>query len=279
MNEYIIETKNLVYKYSDGTKALNGISMGIKKGKKTAIIGPNGAGKTTLFLHFNGIYKPSSGKVFFNSKELKYGKKEIANLRSNVGIVFQDPNTQLFSASVYQELSFGPLNMGLSREEVKYRIEKTMAELDIEELKEKPTHFLSGGEKKKVSIASILVMDPEVIVFDEPLANVDPRGTSDILNMLNALNKDGKTIIIATHDMNSIYGWADEIIIIKNGNVFKNGKPEYIFGDLSLLKDAKLEIPWIVTVYNEIIKNKPEIEKEYSLPRNKEELFKIIKDL
>lgn len=278
-NTKLLEVNNLEYKYSDGTQALRGIDMAIEKGKKIAVIGSNGTGKTTLFLHLNGIYKPSSGSIFFNGKRIKYNKKELAKLRSNVGIVFQDPNNQLFSASVYQEISFGPLNMGLSTNETKLRVEKTMKNLNIEKLRDKPTHFLSGGEKKKVAIASVLSMDPEVVIFDEPFASLDPQSTLDIMDIFNSINDEGKTIIISTHDVNSIYSWADYVYVMDNGKIIKSGEAQEIFNNDLLIKKTSLEKPWVLEVFQEIIKVRPELKRKNAIPKTKEELFNILAEL
>jgi cobalt/nickel transport system ATP-binding protein len=272
----IIEAVDLHYKYPDNTHAIKGLSIRVEKGKKIGIVGPNGAGKTTLFLHLNGVYKPFSGKIFFEGKEIKYNKREMIRLRSKVGIVFQDSNVQLFSSSVFQEISFGPMNLGLSEDEVKARVEKVIDQLDIRNLRDRPTHFLSGGEKKKVSIAAILSMEPEVIILDEPLANLDPKSAKDIMGILEGLNEDGKTIIISTHDVNSIYSWADYIYIINDGKILKEGKPQEIFEDTKVLKSANLQKPWIVDVFEQIIKSNPEIKEQYPLPRSKKELFEML---
>ncbi len=279
MSKPVLETKNLEYKYSDGTHALKGIDLVIEKGKKIAIIGPNGAGKTTLFLHFNGIYKPSLGDVFFNGEKIKYNKKEISKIRSSIGIVFQDPNTQLFSASVYQEISFGPLNMGLSTEEVKLRVKNTMKNLNIENLRDKPTHFLSGGEKKKVAIASILSMEPEVVIFDEPFANLDPKSVSNTIEIFNKISSQGKTVIISTHDVNSIYSWADYVCVINEGRIIKFGQPQDVFKDDLLITESNLEKPWILEVFQQLVENRPEIKEKKSVPKTKKELFDILRDL
>jgi len=144
-----LQTKDLVYTYPDGTQALKNLSISFERGKKIAIIGANGAGKTTLFLTLNGVYKPTGGQVFFNGQQITFSKKELMDLRRKIGIVFQDSNSQLFSANVFQEVSFGPMNLGLPKEVVKERVESALEKASITNLKNKPTHFLSGGQKKK----------------------------------------------------------------------------------------------------------------------------------
>lgn len=277
MTNTIIETKNIHYKYSDGTYAIKGISLSIDKGRKIGIVGPNGAGKTTLFLILNGIYKPYSGEIFYNGEKLKYNSKNMKRLRSKIGIVFQDPNTQLFSSSVTEEISFGPLNQGLSEDKVLKRVNNIISKMNLDNVKDKPTHFLSGGEKKRVAIASILAMDPDIIIFDEPLANVDPKSAKEIMNILDDLNKQGKTIIISTHNVNNIYQWSDYVFMMKEGEIVEEGIPTKIFQNKEILEHCNLEKPWILEAYYEITKNNPELMTKYNIPKNKEEFFSILR--
>ncbi|WP_066638326.1 energy-coupling factor ABC transporter ATP-binding protein [Desulfolucanica intricata] len=275
MKEYILEAKGVEFSYPDGTKALKDINIGIEKGKKVAVLGSNGAGKSTLFLHFNGILKPTKGSIRYNGKDISYKHKHLMELRKNVGIVFQDPDTQLFSASVLQEISFGPLNLGLSKEEVLKRVNEAMRAAEIVDLKDKPTHFLSYGQKKRVSIADILAMEPEVIIFDEPTAWLDPKLSLQIMELFNKLNKDGITVVLSTHDIDLAYSWADYIIVMEQGQVVEEGFPESIFLNEELLHNSGLERPFIIEMYLELVRkgwltaNKP-------VPRTKEELFALL---
>lgn len=278
MSENIIEVKNLYYKYADQTQALSDVNLKVPKGKKVAIIGSNGAGKTTLFLHFNGIHKPSKGDVLFNGEKLEYKKKPLKTLRNRVGIVFQDPNTQVFSASVFQEIAFAPMNHGLGKEAVKATVERVLGMLNIQNLRDKPTHYLSGGEKKKVAIASVLSMDPEVLIFDEPLANVDPRGSKEILNIMDRLNEEGKTIIVSTHDLNSIQFWADYIYVLHEGCILHQGTPEDIFSNTAVLEEANLVKPWFYEVYEALLKNNPGL-ADMRMPEDSDQLFAFLSQL
>ncbi|HBV96674.1 MAG: cobalt ABC transporter ATPase [Peptococcaceae bacterium BICA1-7] len=275
MAEFIIEAINLNYKYPDGTMALNNLSMSIEKGKKIAILGSNGAGKTTLFLHFNGILKPSGGQIRFDGKDVKHNRKCIEELRRNVGIVFQDPDAQLFSASVIQEISFGPINMGLSRDEVLARVNQAMKDTEIDQLGGRPTHFLSYGQKKRVSIADILAMDPEVIIFDEPTACLDPRLSVHVAGLLDRLSKKGKTVMLSTHDVDLAYTWADYIFVINGGAVSGQGKPEDIFRDREFLAGNSLVRPWIIDVFDELV-NKGLVFGDLPAPRTREDLLSCI---
>lgn len=276
MKEYIIETKEIDFQYPDGTYALRKLSISLEKGKKIAIVGSNGAGKTTLFLTLNGVYKPNAGKVYFHQKEINYRKKEILSLRKSMGIVFQDPNTQVFSANVFQEVSFGPMNLGFSEEEVRRRVNDALEKTEIKNLKEKPTHFLSGGQKKRVAIADILAMDPEIIFLDEPTAFVDPKTSKDLMSFFNQLNDEGKTIVLSTHDMDKVYPWADYVYVMQAGTVIGEGEPQDIFRNEALLKSADLDKPWIIEAYEEWISNRPYL-KNSKVPRNQEELFELFK--
>ncbi|MCL6612270.1 MAG: ATP-binding cassette domain-containing protein [Peptococcaceae bacterium] len=270
----ILEAREVSFGYPDGTEALRKVSLSIPRGKKTAFLGPNGAGKTTLFLHFNGILRPAGGKVCFDGRDVRYDHRSLLDLRKNVGIVFQDPDTQLFSASVLQEVSFGPLNLGLPREEVWKRVNGAMAATGTVHLKDRPTHFLSYGQKKRVAIADILAMRPRVLICDEPTAWLDARHADQIMDLFDKFNGEGMTVVFSTHDVNLAYSRADYIYIMKNGAVIGEGLPEQVFKDLGLLQQAGLERPWLVDVYEEL--KRKGLAVKNSWPKTKEELFSSI---
>lgn len=274
MSKYILETQNLSYQYPDGTPALQGVSLQIEKGKKIALLGLNGAGKTTLFLHFNGLLKPSKGKVFFAGKEIQYSQRALLELRKKVGIVFQDPDSQLFAATVWQDVSFGPLNLDLPETVVEERVGKALEATGTIHLKDKPTHFLSYGQKKSVSIADVLAMEPEVIIFDEPTAWLDPQHTEKIISTFERINHGGTTIILSTHDIDLAYAWADQIIIMKDGQLAGAGIPEEILEDSQFLQSCGLIKPTILEIYQEL--KKKNCLTGGKIPRNKEDLLKII---
>lgn len=274
MSAYIVEVQDLYFRYPDQTEALRGISLKIEAGKKIGILGPNGAGKSTLFLHLNGILRPSKGKVVYKGKEVKYNHRGLLELRKQVGIVFQDPDIQLFSASVYQEVSYGVMNQKLPQEIVKERVEKALQEMDIGDLKEKPIHFLSYGQKKRVSIADILAMEPEVIILDEPTAFLDPVHGDQIMELLDQMNGRGTTLILSTHDVDRIYGWADYIFVMKEGQLIKEGTPEEVFQDQNALAAAALKRPLILDIYEALVENK--VIGNGRAPRSKEELIERI---
>ena len=180
MKDIILETKNLGYKYPDGTEALTDINLKIYEGDMISLMGPNGAGKSTLFFQFNGIFEPTEGTVEIEGETLKYDKKSLLKARSKVGIVFQNPDDQLFAPTVLEDVSFGPMNMGLSEEEVKRRSMDALEKVGMDEYVNKPPHHLSGGQKKRVAIAGILAMKPKIMVLDEPTSGLDPNGASNI---------------------------------------------------------------------------------------------------
>ena len=215
----LLETKDLEFYYPDGTQALKSINLQIESGQKIAVLGSNGAGKSTLFLHFNGILKPTKGKLFFKGNEVRHKTAELHELRKKVGIVFQDPDIQLFSANVYQEISFGPLNLKMTPDQVVQQVEQAMAVTGVSHLRNKPTHFLSYGQKKRVSIADVIAMEPEMIIFDEPTACLDPKHTQQILEFFNELHRQGTTILLSTHDVDTAYEWADQIIVMEDGMI------------------------------------------------------------
>ena len=275
MKEYIIKTKDLYYHYPDGTQALKGISLAIEKGKKIAIIGVNGSGKSTLFLNLNGVLKATSGKIFYEGKELKYDKRSLMEVRKNVGIVFQNPESMLFSSNVFQEVSFGPMNLGYPVEEVKKQVVSSLEEVNMLEFQEKSVHFLSYGQKKRVSIADILAMKPKVMILDEPTSSLDPRHTRQLKELFEDLHRKGITVIISTHDVNLAYEWADEILVMKDGKVVEFGASEEIFVKKELLFDCYLEQPYLVSLYEEL-KKKGVLQKIGKLPKTQKELLEMV---
>lgn len=250
MPDLILETKALSYTYPDGTCALNNVCLQVKRGEKLAVMGGNGSGKSTLFLNLNGVYKPSSGTVLLNGSPISYSRKGLLELRRRVGIVFQDPDNQLFCASVVGEISFGLFNLGLNESIVRQRVGSVMEKLHITPFSEKPTHFLSGGQKKRVSIADILVMEPELLILDEPYTALDPLHASTITELLNELSATGITVILATHDANRAFAWADSVVLLNQGEILAKGNPKEIFSDSALLTKANLESPTVLQLFN-----------------------------
>lgn len=242
----IIELKDIDYTYPDGTRALASIDLTIDKATNTAFLGENGSCKSTLFLLLNGTLVPRSGEYYFNGEKIRFSKKQKRRLIENIGIVFQDPEVQLFAPTIYQEVSFGPVNFGYPEEESARRTHNALEKTNMNGEKEKPPHFLSYGQKKRVAIADILAVDPEIIVMDEPLAWVDPLHKKQLLQLFEGFKQQEKTIICSTHDPDFALLWADTVVILKEGRVLGSGPAERILQDEELLSKAHLELPMAV---------------------------------
>lgn len=243
MTNIQLSTENLSFTYPDGTRALKNINIEIEKGEKVAIIGPNGAGKSTLFSHFNGLTEPTSGCIKIEGKPISFEKDELLKVRQKVGIVFQDPNDQLFAPTVKEDIAFGPMNLGLSYDEVEKRVEDALKMVGMENYEDKTPHHLSGGQQKRIAIAGIIAMKPELMILDEPTAGLDPDGVEKVLNIMNQLNEEGMTLIISSHDIDMISKYADKIFVLYNGEIIESGNKNKIFSDMELLKKAHLRTP------------------------------------
>ncbi|HHT9115719.1 MAG TPA: ATP-binding cassette domain-containing protein [Candidatus Wunengus californicus] len=240
----ILQARNIQYKYHDGTYALCGTSLDIKKGELLAILGPNGSGKTTLLKHLNGLLKPMGGEIVLERKPLaQYASKEIFQ---RVGIVFQDPNDQLFAPSVKEDVAFGPLNLGLSKDEITQRVDKALSLVGMTQNANKAVDALSFGQKKRVCIAGVLAMKPEVLVLDEPTCGLDPAGVTSIMTLLKELNeRHGITIIMATNTVDLVPVYMDRLAVMYQGNILSIGTPEEVFSNTDEIKHACLELPQI----------------------------------
>lgn len=275
MTKQIFNIEELTHRFADGTFALKDLSLTIQQGKRIALLGNNGAGKSTLFQHLNGLLQPTSGSIKFKENPLKYDRKSLLLLRKQVGIVFQDPDSQLFSANVQQDISFGPMNLGWDRDVVRKKVDWAMAHTEVTSLKDRPTHFLSLGQKKRVAIAGVLAMEPDVWILDEPTAGLDPYFSKQIMALLHDIHLLDKTIILSTHDVNLAYQWADEIIVMNDGRVIYQGDPVSIFHQDALLNQAHLEKPWIFEMYHTLIQAK-HLSSRGAYPRTKEALFLML---
>lgn len=271
--DWVIEAQDVSFTYDgNDAKALDGLSLKIRRGAKVAFMGGNGSGKSTFFLCLNGIRKPDRGKIWIDGSPISYTRKGLLDVRSKVGIVFQEPDNQLFSASVYEEVSFGILNLGADEETAKREVEHVLAELEITPFQDRPVHALSGGQKKQVAVADILVMHPEVMILDEPVAALDPKHTRKVQEIVEGLSKKGITVLMATHDIDYAYAWSDEIVLMKNGKVIRQGTPDEVCSDETVLKEAGLELPVVVRVY-ERLRQKGMISEDTALPKSVEALI------
>jgi cobalt/nickel transport system ATP-binding protein len=259
-----IEITNLTYTYADGTKALDNINFSVEKGENIAILGPNGAGKSTLLHHFNGLHLAKEGKVFI--LDLEVTKKNLEQIRQKVGLVFQDPDDQLFARTVGIDVAFGPTNLGLSRQEIDERVKWALEVTELTDLENKAPQNLSTGQKKRAAIAGVLAMKPEIIVLDEPMANLDPRTSSKILNLLRQLNQElGLTLIIATHDVDLVPLFANQICILNKGRIALQGTPEIVFSQTDAIRAMDLRLPRITHLF-EILSKRNQLLTDKQFP-------------
>ena len=248
----MLEIKNLKYSYNSDYQALKGVSLKVEKGEMVALLGKNGAGKSTLFLHLNGIYAPDEGQVFIDGEELKYDKKSLLKFRQKVGIVFQNPDDQIFAPTVEEDVAFGPLNLGLSMEEVQDRVEEALDRVGMSGFEKTAPHHLSGGQKKRVAIAGILAMKPEIMVLDEPTAGLDPQGVVDLTKLLRELNDEGITIIISTHEVDLVPNYARRVFVLVDGLLIAEGTPKEIFARPEILEQANLKVPIVTDLFQQL---------------------------
>jgi len=243
VHEAVIKVEELSYRYPNKTLALDRVSLEIAKGSRVALLGPNGAGKSTLFLHFNGILKPKEGKVLFEGKEIKYNAKSLEELRAKVAIVLQNPDDQIFSATVEEDVAFGPMNLGLPLDQVEVRVTEALDQVGLLDQRSKPTQQLSFGQRKRVSLAGAIAMRPEVLVMDEPTAGLDPRMVHELLELADELNHRGLTVIMSTHDVECAYSWADEVKVLERGRMVYSGTTPGFFSETELVHRVGLTEP------------------------------------
>jgi cobalt/nickel transport system ATP-binding protein len=238
MSHHIVEVRDLQYTYPGGNQALSGVSFRITHGETVAIVGANGAGKSTLLLHLNGCLIPEAGIVRIGDFPLT--KKTLPYVRRTVGMVFQNPDDQLFMPKVYDDVAFGPLNLGLPPEEVEDKVMGALAIVGAAHLKDRPPYRLSEGEKRSVAIASVLSMSPSILVMDEPTSSLDPKARRQLINLLKTFEH---TIIVATHDLDMVLDICSRTIILKDGRVEIDGLTKEVLQNEKLLASSHLEKP------------------------------------
>ena len=246
--EPIIRIRDLHYAYNEQKMALDGVDLDIYQGEKIAVIGSNGAGKSTFFLNLNGVLSPESGEIWY--KDTLITKKNLNDLRRAIGIVFQDADNQIIASTVEAEVSFGPMNMKLPLDEVRGRVDEALAYMNISTFRDRPPHYLSGGEKKRVSIADIIAMKTDIIVFDEPTAALDPLNAAMLEEVLNKLEAEGKTMLISTHDVDFAYRWTNRAIVFCGGKIIADDTPQNVFQNEDILNRASLKRPTMLDVYD-----------------------------
>ncbi len=239
MSHHTIEVQNLTYCYPDGHLALEDVSLSVAPNERVGLVGPNGAGKSTLMLLLSGVLRAANGSIRVGG--LALNDANLGQIRAWVGLVFQNPDDQLFSPRVYQDVAFGPLHMGLPEDEVRARVARALAAVDMSDYADRISFHLSGGEKKRIALATVLSMDPKILVLDEPSAGLDPRARRGLIRLLKAL--DQQTMLISTHDMRLVQALCTRVVILDGGRVVADGPADTVLRDVRLLEAHGLEAP------------------------------------
>lgn len=264
----LLRVENLTYTYNPNTPfckdAIVDVSFTAEKGEIIGIIGHTGSGKSTLVQHLNGLLKAADGKIFYNERDIWENPKEIRNIRSKIGLVFQYPEYQLFDETVYKDIAFGPKNMGLSENEIDKAVRESAVSVEIPaDYLEKSPFDLSGGEKRRVAIAGVLAMKPEIIVFDEPTAGLDPQGRATVMDIIKKYrDKNNATVFVVSHSMEDMAMLADKILVLNKGSVVMFDTPKNVFSKREELKKIGLDVPQITKIIHGLI------EKGIDLPRD-----------
>jgi len=255
VSELAAEVNGVTYVYPDGFMALQEVNLKVAKGERLAILGPNGTGKSTLLMILNGLYTPSSGEI--SVLGVPVNDENMSAVRRDVGLVFQDPDDQLFSPTLWEDVCFGPLNMGLPEEEVRVRSSEALDAVSLTGYEQKPPHHLSAGEKKRAAIATVLAMRPRILLLDEPTVNLDPRNRLELANLLRSLhNRREMTLITASHDVNFLPEVADRAYILNKGHVTSEGSLREVFSSSRLMSEANLEPPTITRLFSILAEKK-----------------------
>lgn len=241
----MLEARGLVHHYPGGVTALDHVDLAIPAGGRLAILGANGAGKSTLLLALAGAIRTDQGQVVLDGTPVTHDRKGLTRLRRSVGLVFQDPDDQLFAATVAEDVSFGPLNLGLTAAEARERTAEALAMMGVVHLADRATHMLSFGQRKRVAIAGLLAMRPGILLLDEPTAGLDPAGVDELMQRLDAVAGTGTAVVVATHDMDLANGWADRVAVFGRGRIVLDGAPDTVFEDEVLLSGLGLRLPML----------------------------------
>ena len=253
--ESILSVKNVSFAYDrKGPKALDGVTLDIEKGKKTAILGANGAGKSTLFGILNALKKPDEGVVYFNGAPMSYRHRGIIKMRSEVSILFQNPNDMMFRPYVEQDVAYGPQNMKLPKDEVEERVQEALFTVGMSEFRKTPIMKLSYGQRKRVTLAGVLAMKPKVLILDEPTAGLDSQMAFEVMEIAEQLTASGVTVILSSHDNNLTYPWADTVHVLKRGKEVYSGEAERFYSDASLVMETGMLPPAVFTVNSNLAK-------------------------
>jgi len=271
----IIETRSISYEYRGGIAALQNVSIQMPDNGCVALLGSNGAGKSTLMKHFNGILFPNSGEIWVDGERVC--KENLRFVRQKVGIVYQDPDDQIFAPTVREDVAFGPTNMGLPESEIEKRVCEALGLLEITRLADRPPHQLSGGEKKRVAIAGILAMNPKILILDEPTSGLDPLGIHDLVHLLRRLVKTKKiSLLFSTHHVDIVPGFAQYIYVMHDGEIIGQGTCEEVFSNISLLKKAHLDVPVLTRLVSSLRNRGIDIKTGYRFEEVEESLYHLI---
>lgn len=281
----ILETKNLSYVYSDGTPfrvtAINNVNISIEKGEFVGIIGHTGSGKSTLVQHLNGLLTPSSGEVLLDGKNINESKITRRQARFKVGLCFQYPEYQLFESTVYKDISFGPKNMGLSEDEIDNRVKKAADFVGLKpDMLNKSPFDLSGGEKRRVAIAGVMAMEPEILILDEPSAGLDPRGRDMIAEMISSYRQTtGSTVIIVSHSMEDVAKSADKVLVMNKSEVEMFGTVNEVFSKVERLADIGLNVPQLTQIFLNLKHNGLAVRTDiYTIKNAEVELLRLLRE-
>lgn len=246
--EEILRFEHVSYAYEEEREALLDVCVKVCAGERVAVLGSNGAGKSTFFLLANGVLRPGAGRILFRGAPVGGGAKQLNVLRRGVGLVFQDPEVQLLGGSVEEEVSFGPMNLRLPVGEVRVRVDAAIRSFALEEYRGRAPQYLSGGEKKRVTLADALAMEPQMLLLDEPAASLDPANTRLLEQNLQMLSEQGLGLMVATHDVDFAWRWATRALVFREGRLAGDGEPREIFENVSLLRTCGLEQPVLYRV-------------------------------
>lgn len=241
----LLRMDHIYYQYEEKYPALKDVSAVFHEGERIAVLGNNGAGKSTFFLCCNGVLSPQKGKIFLGGQPIGSLKKEIMSLREAVGLVFQEPDSQIIAGTVEDEVSFGPMNLRLEREEVICRVAQSLEKMNLTGYQDRAPQYLSGGEKKRVSIADILAMQPKMILLDEPTASLDPENVSILEHALEELSQSGITLVVSTHDVDFAYRFATRALVFSQGEIVADAAIDEVFASEEILSQAGLKKPWL----------------------------------
>ncbi|WP_066378100.1 MULTISPECIES: energy-coupling factor ABC transporter ATP-binding protein [unclassified Anabaena] len=273
MQQSLLEFLDVQYSYPGTHKAaLQRMTLRIPSGKKCALIGRNGCGKTTLFLLANGLYKPQKGIISWQGQPLQYDRRYLMNLRQKIGLIFQNPEQQLVASTVEEDISYGLCNLGLPKAEIQQRVEQALREFELTELADKPVHHLSLGQKKRVSLADVMVLNPELLLLDEPTAYLDKPQTRNLIASLQKIHASGTTILMASHDLDFVYSWADWIFVMDEGKLVLEGQPQDLFAQKDILEQLQLGLPLIY----DILFSENKTQEELSLEKLRQKILNML---